>query len=76
MTQKDLAAFPKSNGSDARCVSWILRNITNPEAVDAVIRLAGAVRWFDDQADVEPPRDTIVSVSRLVSTLPRMYTPD
>ena len=62
LTQKDLAAFLRRNESDTRCVSWILRNITDPEAVDAAIRLAGTVRWFDDQTDVEPPHDAIVSV--------------
>ena len=62
MMPKDLAAFLMTNGSDARCVSWILRNITDPEAVDATVRLAGTIRWFEDQTDVEPPYGAIVSV--------------
>ena len=42
-------------------MSWILRNITDPEALDAAIRLAGAVQWFKDGTDIEPPYDVIVS---------------
>lgn len=44
-----------------RCVSWILRNITDPEALDTTIRLAGKIRWFDDGANVGLPYDLIVS---------------
>jgi len=62
MAQKDLAEFLRTNGSDVRCVSWILRNITDPEAVEAAVRLAGTIRWFGDRADIEPPYDVIVSV--------------
>jgi len=61
-TPKDLAAFLMNNTSDVRCVSWILRNITDPEALDAAVRLAGTVRWFEEGIDVEPPYDAIVSV--------------
>ena len=42
-------------------MSWILRNITDPEALDAAIRFAGTIRWFEDEIDVELPYDTIVS---------------
>ena len=52
----------RTNTNDVRCVLWILRNITDPEALDAAIRLAGMVRWFEDGTDLEPPYDTIVSV--------------
>ena len=51
----------QTNANDIRCVSWILRNITDREAIDAAIRLAGTIRWFDDGIDVEPPYDVIVS---------------
>ena len=40
---------------------WILRNITDPEALDVAIRLAGVVRWFDDGTNVDLPYDLIVS---------------
>jgi len=62
LTPKDLATICSTNADDARCVSWILRNITDPEALDAAIRLAGTIRWFDDGTNVEPPYDLIVSM--------------
>ena len=58
---KDLAIIHTTNVNDARCVSWIIRNITDPEAVDAAVRLAGAIRWFDGP-DVDVPYDSIVSM--------------
>jgi hypothetical protein len=58
---EDLASIRRTNIDDVRCVSWILRNITDPEALDAAIRLAGEIRWFDDGTDVNVPYDTIVS---------------
>jgi hypothetical protein len=61
LTRKDLSRIRKTNTDDARCVSWILRNITDPEALDAAIRLAGEIRWFDDEVNVNPPYDLIVS---------------
>ena len=57
---KVLATIHRENANDARCVSWILRNITDPEAFDAAIRLAGTIRWFDEP-DVDVPYDSIVS---------------
>ena len=50
---KDLTIIRRTNTSDAQCVSWILRNITDPEALDAAIRLAGEIRWFDGGTDVD-----------------------
>ena len=41
-------------------MSWILRNITDPEAPDAAIRLAGEIRWFDGETDVDLPYGLIV----------------
>ena len=46
---------------DTRCVSWILRSITDQEAIDAAIRLASTIRWFVDGFGVQPPYDMIVS---------------
>ena len=42
----------QKNADDIRCVSWILRSITDPEAIDAAIRLAGTIRWFEGGTDV------------------------
>lgn len=47
---------------DVRCVAWILRNITDPEALEAAIRLAGTILWLEDGLNVEPPYDVIVSI--------------
>ena len=58
---EDLTKIRRENANDARCVSWILRNITDPEALDAAVRLAGTVQWFKDGTDAEPPYDVIVS---------------
>ena len=58
---KDLAIIRGKNTNDAQCVSWILRYITDPEALDVAIRLAGTIRWFDDGINIDPPYDLIVS---------------
>ena len=57
----DLYIIHQTNASDAQCVSWVLRNITDPEALDAAIRLAGTIRWFDDGVNGDLPYDLIVS---------------
>ena len=51
----------RQNGDNARCVSWVLRNITDSEAIDSAVRLAGTIRWFDGDSDHNPPFDLIVS---------------
>ena len=58
---EDLATAHRANADDVQCVSWILRNITDPEALDAAVRLAGTIRWFDDGIEADPPYDSIVS---------------
>ena len=57
----ELDKIRMKNTSDVRCVSWVIRNITDPEALDAGVRRAGTIRWFDDAIDVEPIYDLIVS---------------
>ena len=49
-----LATIQKKNSDNVRCVSWVLRDITDPEALDAAILLAGTIRWFEDEIDVKP----------------------
>ena len=61
MKPKDLAIICRTSTNDARCVSWILRNITDPEALDAAIWLAGEVRWFNNGTNVDLPYDLVVS---------------
>jgi len=58
---KDRAIIRRTNTDDVLCVSWILRNITDPEAHDIALPLAGEIRWFDDGVGAEPPYDVIVS---------------
>jgi hypothetical protein len=58
----NLATLRRRNADDARCVSWILRNITDPEAIASAVRLAGSIRWFDGDVDVDPPYDFFVSI--------------
>ena len=61
LTPTALATLCSTNAGDVWCVSWILWNITDPEALDAAIQLAGTVWWFEDGIDVEPPYNQIVS---------------
>ena len=61
LKRKDLDIMRRTNTNDVRCVSWILINITDPEALDTAIRLAGEIRWFGDGTNVNPPYDQIVS---------------
>jgi hypothetical protein len=62
LTPTALVTLRTMNAGDVRCISWILWNITDPEALDAAIRLAGTIRWFEDGLNVEPPYDQIVSM--------------
>ena len=52
----------RQNADNARCVCWVLRNITDPEAIDSAMRLAGTIRWFDSDANHDPPLDLIISM--------------
>ena len=61
MKRKNFPIIHRTNTDDVRCVSWILRNITDPEVLDAAIRLAGTIRWFDDGINVNPPYNLIAS---------------
>ena len=56
----ELAMIEKKNTGNARCASWVLKNITDPEALDAAIRLAGTIRWFENGIDVKPLYDLFI----------------
>jgi hypothetical protein len=58
---RNLESLRRQNTDNARCASWVLRNITDPEAIDSDVRLAGTIRWFDDDSNHDPPFDLIVS---------------
>ena len=62
LAPEGLATVRMTSVDDVRCVSWILWNITDPEALDAAVRLAGTIRWFEDGIDVETPYGLIVSI--------------
>jgi hypothetical protein len=59
---RNIASLRKWNADNARCVCWTIRNITDPEAIDSAIRLAGTIRWFDGDVDVDPPFEFIASI--------------
>ena len=70
----NLKALQKQNADNMRCVCWVLRNITDPEAIDAAIRLAGTIRWFDGDSDYDLPYGVIVSTfEACFSTTKRLY---
>ena len=58
---RNLEVLRRQNANNARCVCWVLRNITDPEAMDSAIRLAGTIRWFDGDSYPDPPFNFIVS---------------
>jgi hypothetical protein len=58
---RNLEALRNQNAANARCVCWVLRRITDPEAIDSDIRLAGTIRWFDGDSNHDPPFNLIVS---------------
>ena len=64
----------RQNMNNGRCICYILRNVTNPKAIDSAIRLAETIRWFDGDSDLDPLLDLIVPLSRHTSTQPNTRT--
>jgi len=60
VSPRNLENLRKQNADNARCVCWVLRNITDPEAIDSALRLASAVRWFEGDVDIDPPYDIVL----------------
>ena len=55
--------FPRrTNRADARCINWILYRITDPDAINAALRLACTIRWYDDGVDSQPSYEELNSV--------------
>ena len=71
----DIKRVQQQNRDDAHCVSWVLRNITEPEAIDAAVRLAANIRWFGGDSTNNPPFDLIVPIFEACfdSTTKRLY---
>ena len=57
---RNLEVLRRRNANNARCVCWVLRYITDPEAMDSAIPLAGTIRWFDGDSYFDPPFDLII----------------
>ena len=57
----DLDKVLERSTGDTRCVSWVLERITDQEAIDTAVKLAGTVRWFEHKTGTEPPYDQILS---------------
>ena len=51
----------QKNADNVRCVSWVLKDITDPETLDAAIQLAGTIWWFEGGIDVKPIYDLCIS---------------
>ena len=70
----NLEGIRRQNADNARCVCWVLRNITDPEAIDSAIRLAGTIRWFDGDSDHNPPFGLIISTfEACFDSIKRLY---
>ena len=61
VSPRNLENLRKRSAHNARHVYWVLRNVTDPEAVDSVLRLASTVQWFEDDVEANPPYNIIVS---------------
>ena len=61
LLSEDLASTRRTNADDVQCVSWILGNITDPEALDAALPLAGEIQWLDFGDDFWPIHRLIVT---------------
>ena len=58
----ELAKIQAKNTDDVRCVSWVIKTITDPEVLDAAILRASTIRWFDDGIEAEPVYNLITNV--------------
>ena len=61
LESKHIATIRRTNADDVQCVSWIVENITDPEALDAALPLAGEIQWLDCGIDFRPVYYRIVS---------------
>ena len=52
----------RKNSSDVWCVAWVLNKITDPDALDAALQLAGTTQWFDAGVDVEAIYNQVVTI--------------
>ena len=64
LTSNEFSVIQKKNRNNVLCVSWVLKEITDPEALEAAAVLAGVIWWFEDGTDVKPLYDQIISAFR------------
>ena len=64
------------SGDNARRVCCVLRNITDPKAIDSTIRLAGTIRRFNDDPDHDPPYGLTVSTFEVCFDSTKRLHPD
>ena len=62
LKEQNLALPRKTNCADARCINWILDQITDLEAINLALRLACTIRWYDDGVDSQPSYEELNSV--------------
>ena len=58
---RNLESLRKHTTDGTRHVSWVLRNITDPDAINSTMRVAAVIRWFYGDSDHDPPFNLIVS---------------
>ena len=73
---RNLEILRERNADNARCVCWVLWTMTDPEAIDSAIRLAGTIRWFNDTSDRNPPYEAIVSTFESCFDATKQLYPD
>ena len=61
LAEDELAMIQKKNVDDIPCISWVLKDITDPDALDAAIQLAGTIGWFENGTNIKPFYDLIIS---------------
>lgn len=59
---RELSFIRSANATDVGCVAWILRCFTDPQILNAAIRLAGTIQLFYRGIDAGRPYDLVVSM--------------
>ena len=60
LTSTALTMLQEASANDTQCILWIIKNITNPVALDMAIQLAGIVQWFEGGFNVGHTYNLIV----------------
>ena len=57
----NVGSIQRQNMDSAYCVCWVLWNITDPEAIESAIHLAGTIQWFYGNSDYNLPFNLVIS---------------